>query len=63
MFIATFVTGIGAKILFVSGVGGSFSELSFTGAVSENKVFLGAKAKPVGHHMSTIGRCDTECSK
>ncbi len=42
LFIATFITGIGAKILFVSGVGGSFSELNFTGAVSENKVFLGA---------------------
>ncbi len=42
LFIATFITGIGAKILFVSGVGGSFSELNFTGAVSENRVFLGA---------------------
>lgn len=42
LFIATFITGIGAKILFVSGVGGTFSELSFTGAVSETKVFLGA---------------------
>jgi hypothetical protein len=42
LFIATFVTSIGAKILFVNGVGGSFSELSFTGAVSKNSVFLGA---------------------
>lgn len=42
LFIATFITGIGAKILFVSGVGGSFSELSFTGAVSNTKVFFGA---------------------
>ena len=43
LFIATFVTGIGAKILFVNGVGGSFSELRFIpGAVSENSVYLGA---------------------
>src|SRR5918992_3213843 len=43
LFIATFITGIGAKILFVSGVGGSFSELRFIpGAVSANSVFLGA---------------------
>ena len=42
LFIATFITGIGAKILFVSGVGGSFSELSFTGVVSDTKVYLGA---------------------
>ena len=43
LFIATFITSIGAKILFVNGVGGSFSELRFVpGAVSENSVFLGA---------------------
>ena len=43
LFIATFVTAIGAKVLFVNGVGGSFSELRFTpGAVSENSVYLGA---------------------
>ena len=43
LFIATFVTGIGAKILFVNGIGGSFSELRFIpGAVSENSVYLGA---------------------
>src|SRR5665809_54296 len=43
LFIATFVTSIGAKILFVNGVGGSFSELRFIpGAVSENSVYLGA---------------------
>jgi hypothetical protein len=42
LFIATFITSIGAKALFVSGVGGSFSELSFTpGAFSENTVYLG----------------------
>jgi Domain of unknown function (DUF4386) len=43
LFIATFVTSIGAKILFVNGLGGSFSELRFIpGAVSENSVYLGA---------------------
>jgi hypothetical protein len=43
LFIATFVTSIGAKILFVNGVGGSFSELRFIpGDVSENAVYLGA---------------------
>jgi hypothetical protein len=43
LFIATFVTAIGAKILFVNGVGGSFGELRFIpGAVSENSVYLGA---------------------
>jgi hypothetical protein len=43
LFIATFVTSIGAKILFVNGVGGSFSELRFVpGEVAENSVYLGA---------------------
>ena len=43
LFIATFVTSLAAKALFVSGVGGSFSELRFIpGAVSENSVYLGA---------------------
>lgn len=43
LFIATFVTSIGAKILFVNGVGGTFSELRFTpGDLSENSVYLGA---------------------
>ncbi|MQB01430.1 MAG: DUF4386 family protein [Actinobacteria bacterium] len=43
LFIATFVTSIGAKILFVNGLGGSFSELRFIpGAVSETSVYLGA---------------------
>ena len=43
LFIATFITSIGAKILFVSGVGGTFSELRFVpGALSESKVHLGA---------------------
>ncbi len=43
LFIATFVTSIGAKILFVNGVGGTFNELRFVpGDVSENSVYLGA---------------------
>jgi hypothetical protein len=42
LFIGTFITSIGAKILFVNGVGGSFSHLRFTGSVSQNKVFAGA---------------------
>jgi len=43
LFIATFITGIGAKVLFVNGLGGTFSELRFIpGAVSENVVYLGA---------------------
>lgn len=43
LFIATFITSIGAKILFVNGVGGSFSQLTFTpGGLSENTVYLGA---------------------
>ena len=42
LFIATFITSIGAKALFVSGVGGSFSQLIFTpGALSETTVYLG----------------------
>ena len=43
LFIATFITSIGAKILFVTGVGGSLSQLQFTpGGLSESKVYLGA---------------------
>ena len=43
LFIATFVTGIGAKILFVNGVGGSFSGLRFTAnGFSETTVYFGA---------------------
>jgi len=43
LFIATFVTAIGAKVLFVNGVGGNFSDLRFIpGDVSENGVYLGA---------------------
>lgn len=40
LFIATFVTSIGAKFLFVSGVGGTFDQLRFTpGDFSENTVY------------------------
>ena len=43
LFIATFVASIGAKILFVNGVGGSFSELRFVpGEFSKNTVYAGA---------------------
>jgi hypothetical protein len=43
LFIATFVTSIGAKILFVSGVGGTFDELKFVpGSLSENTVYVAA---------------------
>ena len=43
LFIATFITSIGAKLLFVNGVGGSFSELRFVpDTFSENTVYLGA---------------------
>ena len=43
LFIATFITAIGAKILFVNGMGGSFSELRFIpGSISETSVYLGA---------------------
>jgi len=43
LFIATFITSIGAKALFVSGVGGTFSQLSFTpGAINETSVYAGA---------------------
>lgn len=43
LFIATFITSIGAKILFVNGVGGSFSEMRFTAnGFSETTVYSGA---------------------
>jgi hypothetical protein len=43
LFIGTFITSIGAKILFVSGVGGTFSELRFVpGNFSETTVYVGA---------------------
>jgi hypothetical protein len=43
LFIGTFITSIGAKILFVNGVGGSFSQLEFTpGSLSENTIYVAA---------------------
>ena len=43
LFIATFVTGIGAKVLFVNGLSASWNEMRFIpGAVSETSVYLGA---------------------
>ncbi|MGH2754378.1 MAG: DUF4386 domain-containing protein [Actinomycetota bacterium] len=43
LFLATFITSIGAKALFVSGVGGTFEELRFIpGSLSENTVYVGA---------------------
>lgn len=43
LFIATFVTSIAAKILFVQGVGGSFDRLEFIpGSISENTVRIAA---------------------
>jgi hypothetical protein len=43
LFIGTFITSLGAKALFVNGVGGTFSELRFIpGGLSENSVYLGA---------------------
>ena len=42
LFIATFITSIGAKALFVSGVGGTFSALNFTpGSMNETSVYAG----------------------
>ena len=43
LFIATFVTSIAAKILFINGVGGDFAHLEFTpGSMSENTVYIAA---------------------
>jgi hypothetical protein len=43
LFIGTFITSLAAKALFVSGVGGSFSQLEFTPAdFSETRVHAGA---------------------
>ena len=42
-FIATFVTSISAKILFITGVGGTFSGLDFVpGELSKNTVYVAA---------------------
>ena len=43
LFIGTFITSISAKILFINGVGGSFSGLEFIpGDLSKNTVYLAA---------------------
>jgi hypothetical protein len=43
LFIATFVTSIAAKILFIQGVGGDFAHLEFTpGSLSENTIYVAA---------------------
>ena len=43
LFIATFVTSIAAKILFIQGVGGDFAHLEFVaGSLSENTVYVAA---------------------
>ena len=42
LFIATFITSIAAKALFVSGVGGTFTALDFTpGGINETSVYVG----------------------
>ena len=42
LFIGTFITSIGAKALFVSGVGGSFTALTFApGSLNETAVYVG----------------------
>jgi hypothetical protein len=40
LFIATFVTGIGARLLFVDGLGGTWSDLSFAGAGSDTSIYF-----------------------
>ncbi len=43
LFIATFVTGIGARLLFVDGLGGTWSDFGFSvGAGSDTSVYFGA---------------------
>ena len=43
LFIATFVTSLGAKALFLSAVGGTFSHLDFTpGALAETSLYIAA---------------------
>jgi hypothetical protein len=43
LFIATFVTSIGARFLFVDGLGASWQDMRFIpGAVSETSMYLGA---------------------
>lgn len=42
LFIATFVTAIPARLLFVKGLGASWQDMSFTGSVNETSMYLGA---------------------
>jgi len=43
LFIATFVTGIGARLLFVDGLGGTWSDLGFNaGAGSDTSMYVAA---------------------
>jgi hypothetical protein len=43
LFIATFVTSIPARLLFVSGLGASWKDMAFVpGGLSENPMFVGA---------------------
>jgi hypothetical protein len=43
LFIATFVTGIGARLLFVDGLGGTWNDLRFiVGAGSDMRIYWGA---------------------
>jgi hypothetical protein len=43
LFIATFVTGIGARLLFVDGLGGTWSDLGFNaGAGSDSSMYVAA---------------------
>lgn len=43
LFIATFVTGIGARLLFVDGLGGTWSDLRFiVGAGSDTSIYFAA---------------------
>jgi len=55
LFIATFVTSIAARLLFVSGLGGTWSTLDFTvGAISDTRIQLGALFE-VGLIVTNIG--------
>jgi uncharacterized protein DUF4386 len=43
LFIATFVTGIGARLLFVDGLGATWSDMRFIpGAVGDTRMYFGA---------------------
>jgi Domain of unknown function (DUF4386) len=42
LFIATFITSIPARLLFVNGLGAEWQNMSFTGPVSETKMYIGA---------------------